>query len=149
MSFDLKTLPGHFSEKLPRKWIAGLFFIAAAFLTLVWLGRIAPTIFGNQIPMLESVTSMFIQVIDLGIIAPLCVLAGILLLRRDPWDYLLASVGLLKFLTMGIAVTLMGHNMARVGVAVSAVELIVFPIIVLLNLVMVALLLKNIQEKIT
>ena len=146
MSFDLKTLPDHFSEKLPRKWIAGLFFFAAAFLTLAWLGRIAPTIFGNQIPMLENVTSMFIQAMDLGIIVPMCLLAGVLLLRREAWGYLLASVALLKFLTMGVAVSLMGLNMARVGVAVSAVELVIFPIIALLNLVMVALLLKNIQE---
>ncbi|MBN1665864.1 MAG: hypothetical protein JW862_02205, partial [Anaerolineales bacterium] len=38
MAFDLKTLPAHFSEKLPRKWIAGLLYFAAAFLLLAWLG---------------------------------------------------------------------------------------------------------------
>ncbi len=148
MSFDLKTLPAHFSEKLPRRGIAALLFFAAAFLTLAWLGRIAPTVAGDHIPMLENVTSMFIQAMDLGIIVPLCVLAGTLLLRREPWGYLLASVGLLKFLTMGIAVSLMGLNMARVGVPVSMVELVVFPTIALVNLVMVALLLKNIKEKV-
>ncbi len=146
MSFDLKMLPAHFSEKLPRRAIAALLFFAAAFLSLAWLGRIAPSLFGDQIPLLENVTSMFIQAMDLAIVVPLCVLAGILLLCRDPWGYLLASVGLLKFLTMGIAVSLMGLNMARVGVPVSAVELVVFPAIALANLVMVALLLKNIKD---
>ena len=66
MSFDLKTLPAQFSEKLPRRGIAALLYFAAAFLTLAWLGRIAPTLFGDQIPLLENVTSMFIQVMDLG-----------------------------------------------------------------------------------
>jgi hypothetical protein len=146
MSFDLKELPSHFSDKLPRKAIAGLLFFAAAFLTLAWLGRIAPTILDGQPPVLENVTTMFIQAMDLGLIVPLCVLAGTLLLRRSPWGYLLASVGLLKFLTMGIAVSLMGLNMARVGVPVSAVELVVFPVIALANLVMVVLLLKNIED---
>jgi hypothetical protein len=146
MSFDLKTLPAHFSEKLPRKWIAGLLFFAAAFLTLAWMGRIVPTIFRDQIPLLENVTSMFIQVMDLGIIVPLCVLAGTLLLRRDPRGYLLASVSLLKFLNMGIAVSLMGLNMARVGVPDSAPMLVIFGTIALVNLVMVALLLKNIKD---
>jgi hypothetical protein len=47
---------------------------------------------------------------------------------------------------MGIAVSLMGLNMARVGVPVSAVELGVFPIIALVNLVIVGLLLKNIKD---
>jgi hypothetical protein len=145
-SFDLKTLPAHFSEKLPRRAIAALLFFAAAFLTLAWLGRIAPTLFGDQIPHLENVTSMFIQVMDLGIIVPLCVLAGILLLSGDSWGYLLASVGLLKFLTMGVAVSLMGLNMARVGVPVSIVELTVFPTIALINLMMVVMLFKNIKN---
>jgi hypothetical protein len=36
MSFDLQALPAHFSEKLPRRWIAGLLFFAAAFLSLAW-----------------------------------------------------------------------------------------------------------------
>lgn len=146
MSFDLKTLPAHFSEKLPRGWIAGLLFFAAAFLSLAWLGRIAATFAPDAIPALENVTSMFIQAMDLGIVVPLCVLSGILLLRRSAWGYLLASVSLMKFLTMGIAVSLMGLNMARVGVPVSAVELVVFPTIALANLVMVALLLKNIKD---
>lgn len=147
MSFDLQTLPAHYSDKLPRGWIAGLLFFAAAFLSLAWLGRIAATFFApNAIPALENTTSMFIQAMDLGIIVPLCVLSGILLLRRYAWGYLLASVALMKFLTMGIAVSLMGLNMARVGVPVSAVELVVFPTIAIANLVMVSLLFRNTKE---
>ena len=146
MAFDLRSLPDHFSEKLPRRAIAGLLFFAAAFLILAWLGRIAPTLFSDAMPLLENVTSMFIQAMDLGIVVPLCMLAGTLLLRRSAWGYLLASVGLMKFLTMGIAVSLMSLNMARVGVPVSAVESLVFPAITLVNLVMVGLLLKHIKD---
>jgi len=146
MSFDLQTLPMHFSDKLPRGWIAGLLFFAAAFLSLAWLGRIAATFAPGAVPALENTTSMFIQVMDLGLIVPVCLLSGILLLRRQPWGYLLASIGLMKFLTMGTAVSLMALNMARVGVAVSVVEVVVFPAITLANLVMVGLLLKNIRN---
>jgi hypothetical protein len=146
ISFDVKALPAHFSEKLPRRGIALLLFFTAGFLSLAWLGRIVPTIVQDQIPALENVTSMFIQAMDLGVVVPLCVLAGVLLLRRSAWGYLLASVGLMKFLTMGIAVSLMGLNMARVGVPISAVELIVFPAIALTNVVMVVLLLRDIEE---
>lgn len=146
MSFDLKTLPSHFSDKLPRRWIAGLLFFAAAFLSLAWLGRIAATFAPNAIPVLENTTSMFIQAMDLGLIVPLCVMSGILLLRRHAWGYLLASVGLMKFLTMGVAVSMMSLNMLRVGVAISMVEVSVFPIIAIANLVMVVLLLRNIKD---
>ena len=157
MSFDLATLPAHFSAKLPRGWIAGLLFFAAAFLAFAWLGRILPTIAGlplsnwqgggvTGIPGLENTTSLFIQAMDLGIIVPVCLLAGILLLRRQPWGYLLASVGLTKFLTLGIAVSLMGLNMARVGVPINPVELGVFLGMALAGVVMTVILLKHVKE---
>jgi len=88
---------------------------------------------------------MFIQALDLGVIVPACVLAGILLLRGQPWGYLLASVGVMKFITMGVAVSLMGLNMARVGAPISVVELGIFPIITLLNLIMAIALLRSVQ----
>ena len=147
MTFDLQTLPAYFSDKLPRRGIAALLFFAAAFLSLAWLGRIAPTLFQDQIPTLENTTSLFIQAMDLGIIVPLCVLGGFLLLRRSAWGYLLASVGMMKFLTLGIAVSLMGLNMARVGVPISVVELGVFPSMALINVVMTIVLLKNVVMK--
>ena len=145
LTFDLATLPQHFSDRLPRRWIAGLLLFAAGFLALAWIGRIAAT-FTSAAPLpLENITTMFIQAMDLVLVVPLCVLAAILLLWRSAWGYLLASVALLKFLTMGTAVALMGINMARVGVPVTVIELAVFPTITLLNLVMVVALFKNME----
>ncbi len=146
MSFDLETLPGKFSEHLPRGWIAGLLFFVGAFLALAWLGRIIPPTLGEQTPLLENATTMVIQAMDLGLILPLAVLAGILLLRRNPWGYLLASVALTKGMTMGIAVSTMGINMALQGVPDSLGILIPFLVITLLNLVMAVILLKNVKE---
>lgn len=145
MSFDVASLPAHFSAQLPRGWIAALLFFAAGFLLLAWLGRIAATFSAGAIPALENTTSMFIQAMDLAIVVPLCVLSGILLLCRHPWGYLLASVGMLKFLTLGSAVSVMGLNMLRVGVPVSAMELVIFPLIALANALMTGVLLKNID----
>ena len=145
LTFDLATLPQHFNDRLPRRWIAGLLIFAAAFLVLAWLGRIAASLLGDAIPPLENITSLFIQAMDLVLVVPLCVLAAVLLLRRSAWGYLLASVALLKFITMGTAVSVMGLNMARVGVPVTVVELGIFPTITLLNLVMVVALLKNME----
>lgn len=146
MSIEVHTLPAHFSDTLPRGWVAGLLFFAAAFLSLAWLGRIAATFAPGAIPALENTTSLFIQAMDLGLIVPVCLLAGVLLLRRHAWGYLLASVGLTKFLTLGIAVSLMGLNLARVGAPISPVELIIFPGMALAGVVMTTILLKHVQE---
>ncbi len=147
LSFDLASLPRHFSERLPRRAIAGLLFIVGGFLLLAWLGRILPPLLQGQPPAgLESMTTLVIQAMDLGLILPLAILSGVLLLRRSAWGYLLASVSVMKFLTMGLAVSTMGVNMALTGVPISPVELGVFPTITLLNLVMAVLLLKNVQS---
>ena len=147
MSFDLAALPARFSARLPRRTISGALFVVAVFLALAWLGRIAAAAAPGAIPALENTTSLFIQAMDLALIVPLCVLAGVLLLRRSAWGYLLASVGVLKFITMGLAVSLMALNQARVGVAISPVEMIVFPLITLVNLALAVALLQSITSE--
>jgi hypothetical protein len=145
MSFDLETLPARFSERLPRGWIAGLLFTVAGFLLLAWLGRILPPLTQGQAPLLENATTMVIQAMDLGLILPLAVLSGVLLLRHSAWGFLLASVALMKGMTMGVAVSAMGINMALAGVSESLGILGPFMLITLLNLVMVVVLLRNIR----
>ncbi len=146
LSFDLASLPQQFSQKMPRGWIAGLLFAAGGFLLLAWTGRIVNPLLQNATPALENATSLVIQAMDLGLIVPLSFLAGILL-RRSAWGYLLASVAVMKLLTMGTAVSVMGINMALAGVGVSPVELVMFPAITLANLVIAVFLLRAIQTK--
>jgi hypothetical protein len=146
MSFDLASLPAQFSERLPRRAIAGLMFAAGAFLLLAWVGgRVLPPLLNGQVPLLENTTTMVIQVMDLGLIVPLAFLSGILLLRRSAWGYLLASTAVMKLLTMGVAVSAMGINMALNGVPDSVVILGIFITLTLVNMVLAVLLLKNVR----
>ncbi len=146
MSFDLSTLAEHFSERLPRRSLAAFLFFISAALLLMWLGRIAPSLLQDQIPQLENVTSMFIQAMDLAMIVPLCALSGFLLLRRSAVGYLLASVGVMKFLSMCVALSVMLLNMLRAGVDPGAAALTIFPTLTVVNVVFAVILLRNIQE---
>jgi hypothetical protein len=146
MSFDLKKLPQSFSDKLPHGWIAALLFVIGAFLLMAWLGRIIPPLLAGNTPVLDNTTTLVIQFMDLSLIVPLAVLGGILLLRRDPWGYLLSSVLLTKGITLGLGVSAMGINMARMGIEDGLGMVIPFLVITLLNIVMVFLLLKNIKR---
>ncbi len=147
LSFDLTELPRHFSPRLPHGWIAGVLFAVGGFLTLAWLGKIVPALLQNQTPPLENTTTLVIQAMDLVLIAPLAILAGILLLRRNAWGYLLASVAVLKGLTMGLGVCAMGINMVLKGVPDSLGILIPFLVLTLLNLVIAVVLLKNVESQ--
>jgi hypothetical protein len=146
MAFDLENLPRHFSERLPRRWIAGLMFLVGGFLLLAWLGRIVPPLLQGETPALENTTTLVIQAMDLGLIMPLAILAGVLLLRRSAWGYLLASVTLLKGITLGLGVSAMAVNMTLRGVPDSLGVMIPFLVITLMNLIMAVLLLKNVDE---
>jgi hypothetical protein len=147
LSFDLVDLPKHFSPNLPRKWIAGVLFAIGGFLFLAWMGRIITPLLQNTIPALENTTTLVIQAMDLVLIVPLAILSGILLVRRTAWGYLLASVTVLKALTMALAVSTMGVNMALNGVPDSSVITVIFIILTLLNLISAVLLLKNVNER--
>jgi hypothetical protein len=147
LSFDLADLPRHFSPRLPHGWIAGVLFAVGGFLLLAWVGRIVPPLLLYQTPALENTTTLVIQAMDLGLLVPLAILSGILLLRRSAWGYLLASVFVMKAITMGLAVSTMAINMARVGVPDSLAIVIPFLLITLANLVMAVLLLKNVEVR--
>ena len=147
LSFDLEDLPRHFSKKLPRGWIAGVLFTVGGFLSLAWIGRVVPELINPRTPAaLENTTTRVIQAMDLALIAPLAILSGILMLRRSEWGYLLASVTVLKGLTMALAVSTMAINMALRGVPDSLAIMIPFLVLTGLNLVAAVSLLRNIRE---
>jgi hypothetical protein len=147
MSFDLARLPSHFSPRLPHGSIAALLFAVGGFLSLAWLGRIGSPLLNGTTPALENTTTLVIQAMDLALIMPLAFLAGVLLLRRNAWGYLLASVFVLKAATLGLGVSAMGINMALQGVPDSLAIVIPFLVITLLNLAATVALLKNITEE--
>jgi hypothetical protein len=149
MSIDVADLPRHFSPQTPRRAIAAMLYFVAAFLTLAWLGRIIPPLLNGTIPPLDNTTTLVIQALDLGVIVPAAFLSATLLLKRNPWGYLLGTVVVMKFLTMGAAVSMMGVMMARRGVPVTIIETVIFPAIVLINLYLAVRLLRSIDSSTT
>jgi hypothetical protein len=143
MSFNLAVLPQHFSERLARGWIAALLFVVGGFLSLAWLGRVVTPLLQNTAPALENTTTFVIQAMDLSLIVPLAILAGILLLRRSAWGYLLTSIFVMKAIALGLAVSAMSINMALAGTPDSLGIMIPFLVITALNLFAAVSLLRN------
>lgn len=147
MKIDISTLPECFSPGLPRRAITIFLFVGGGFLLIAWLGRIGPSLLTNQPPIgLESYTTLIIQALDLGLIMPTAFLSGILLWKRHPWGYLLASIVLVKVSALLLAVSAMAGNMVLAGVHVSIVELIMFPTLTLIGIGMMVVLLKHVRE---
>jgi hypothetical protein len=71
---------------------------------VMWLDSSVCPLVQGQVPKgQESKTTLVIQVLDLGFIMPVAFLSGILLHRRAPLGYLLASTVLIKSFTLRTA----------------------------------------------
>ncbi len=110
MSFDLAALPSRFALRLPRRGIGIYLIISGLILLLIWLMlSILPGLLeGKAPPEVASYTTVITFVVDMGVVAPALILAGILLLRRRPLGYLLASMLLVFTVALGIPLLAMG-----------------------------------------
>jgi hypothetical protein len=148
LAVELPTLPAAFGDRLPRKTIAVFLFLSAAFLIVAWLGRIVPALLNGTTPAgLSTSTTMFIQVLDLGVVVPMMILAAVLLLQRKPFGYLLTSVAILKFVTMGLAIDAMVLGQYLAGIPMSWAEAAIFLLISAIAIGMAVIVLRAVREE--
>lgn len=147
MSFNIPMLPKQFDIKLPIKFIGGFLILVSFMFGMMWLGKIVPPIFNGTHPDgLEHYTTLIIQALDLGFIVPVGFLAGILLIRRKPFGYLLAAVITMKDVTLLTALTAMVFLQIKAGIDISP---LVIALILLVNIIIIYimfLILKNVKE---
>jgi hypothetical protein len=118
-SFDVQALPAHFSETLPRRGIGIFLIVSGVILSLIWLAlSILPALLQSRAP-LEAYfyTTFMTGIVDIGIVAPALIVAGVLLLRRAPLGYLLAS-------TMLVFTCILGPNLTAGGILQIVEEVI-------------------------
>lgn len=147
-SFDLKTISQQFQKLKFRKYLAFSIIFLGGAIGMMWLGRIIPALFDGIPSGLEHYTTLPIQAIDLGIIVPTTIMAGILLIRKNDLGYLLASIIIIKGITMLLAIDAMAISMILVGASISIIELVVFPFFTILycfNLYLLIIGIRKIQ----
>ncbi|WP_404328816.1 hypothetical protein [Mesobacillus maritimus] len=147
MSFDLQTLKNHFQARTPVKFIGGLLIFIGGAVLLMWLSRILPSLVTDKVPYgLDHYTTLVIQALDIGFIVPGGIVAGILLIKRNAFGYLLAPVFVIKGVTLLTAITMMSIRMRIAGVETSLVEIVLFTIFNMVIFYALFLILKNIKE---
>ncbi|HBV97198.1 MAG: hypothetical protein JL50_09000 [Peptococcaceae bacterium BICA1-7] len=148
LSFDVEELSCSFSEKLPVKLVGGFLLFLGAAVGLLWIGRIVPPLMEGTVPVgLEHYTTLVIQGLDLGIVIPAQFIAGVLLIRRKSFGYLLAPVMTVKLITLLTALTAMVVGQALAGVKMVFFEMAMFPLFNLMAIYCLAVILKNMKEK--
>jgi hypothetical protein len=107
---DLQRLPARFSARFPRRAFIGFFFLLAFVLVGLWLSRVLQVMKTGLLPAeYAGMLTLGSQALDLGLVVPLAVAAGVLLIRESTWGYVLASVcmpfGLMMFISIPLWAT--------------------------------------------
>ena len=103
--FDFPSLRQRILPKMRVRGAAIVLFVAGIATALLWLSDILPALSqGNPPDLLGPYTTAITYFLDLGIITPLCLLAGAWLLRRNPHGTLLGFVLLYLLALMGFIV---------------------------------------------
>lgn len=102
---DVQAFSAHISSRMPRRGIATFLFFAGTIVLLAWLSDVlGAQVQGTLPPVLGTYTTIVTYAVDLGIIAPTCFLAGILVLRRAALGYVLAFPLVMLCALIGIVV---------------------------------------------
>ncbi len=144
MSMDYLHIKDYFSPKLSIKLFASYQYLIGAFIFMLWMGKIIPTIFEGETPVgLEHYTTLVIQGMDLGIIVPVAFLSATLLIKKKPMGYVITSVVLVKGFTMLLAISGMMINMMIHEVTMELIPTIMFFSLALISIFIFIKLLKQ------
>jgi hypothetical protein len=117
-SIDLKTLPKAISVDLPNRRIAAFMFLAGGVVLALWGMEIAGSLLSGQPPeLMTRYTTTVTHAIDMGIIAPSAILAGVLLWRRVPFGYALAFP--LLTLNSLIGLVVIGQTLSQINAGIE------------------------------
>jgi hypothetical protein len=132
LSLDIKAVKASVADRASVRAIALFMIFIGALLGLMWLSTIVSSLVAGQRPtMLETYTTLVIQALDLGIIMPLAIIGGLLLWKKEPWGYVIASIVLIKGITLGTAILSMILFMYMSGIEVAVGQALFFVVIVL------------------
>lgn len=148
LSFETDRLPKIFSEKTPVKFIGGFLIFNAILIALLWLGVVVPPLLDTTIVPLavQHYTTLNVQAFDLSLFLPMSFVAGLLLIRKNKFGYLIAPVYLV-FLSL-LMLALIAKLIAMAMEGVNVIPAIFFiPAIALVAVICSILSLLNIKTQ--
>lgn len=117
-SLDPAEIASRYGSRVPIKTMAGGLFVLAVATAASWLKEIVPAILAGVVPPSISEAGQItspVYVLDLAIVLPAFVVAGVQLLRRKPVAFVLAPVLLVFAVLMIVALAVMVTFLAWKG----------------------------------
>ena len=115
---DVGSVWGRFDAGTPVRPVALYMAFVAVMLFVLWLGQLIPFYTSGVLPepMVQAGgQTMFVYVLDLGVVVPLALLGAVWLWKRRAWGAVIAGFILVKIAAMGLALLSMTWFLARSG----------------------------------
>ncbi|HEX6292520.1 MAG TPA: hypothetical protein VFZ66_25260 [Herpetosiphonaceae bacterium] len=116
---DASAISRSFKASTPVTWISGWMLFFAALLGGLWIARSLQFVVTGQVPQDIIQTghpTAVVYATDLSLLMPGLVLSAVLLWKRQPWGYVLATIVMVKATTYGLALLIMSaFAYARAG----------------------------------
>ena len=104
-SVDAGAIAGRFTDGMPRRWIAGYMLFTGIGLAIAWTAQWAAYVFAGTMPSIGVEPFQLVAAMDLTFMIPWFVVGAILLLRRNPWGFLVTPIIILKGATYTLVLT--------------------------------------------
>jgi hypothetical protein len=146
-SFNIATIGSYFNKKLPIKFVGGYLIFSTAMIGYLWLARVIPSLINNSVPLeVEHGTTLPVQAFDLAFFLPAIFLAGMLLIKRKPFGYMLAPIVTVSNALIMIALLSKGISMNLAGIAGTLPMIIMTALFGLIAIISLVMIFKNITE---
>ena len=146
MSFDAVVVADALRERAPRRFVGIFLILNSVAIALMWLGVVAPYAMTSETPPeVEHFTTLIVQGLDLSILLPASFLAGLLLLRKRAFGYLLSSVYIVFLAILMIA--LVGKIVGQTFVGAEVIPaIIIIPAICLTAVGAAVWMLRSVEQ---
>ena len=123
---DAPGVKDGFRQKLPVRWVGGYLIIVALGLTIIYLIQVGQFLTSGHPPEIIARTghvTHIVPALDLTLLVPWLILAGVWLWRRKPWGYLLSGMMVVKGLLYTLVLAAAGYSAVRAGYPEAAGEI--------------------------
>jgi hypothetical protein len=123
-SLEVGSRFSEFAVLLPRRGPAVFMFVSGAVTFGVWMIEPVTSLFGGDPPeRLDTYTTLFTTAVDIAVIVPAAVVAGVLILRRRAVGYLIALSLLVLEAMLAPLIVAQTISQVRAGVSFAPVEI--------------------------
>jgi hypothetical protein len=140
--------PGIFPKNTPNRFVGGFLIFNALAIALLWLGVIIPPIADGTIypAELHHYTTLIVQGFDLGLLLPICLITGIMLLRGKPEGYLYGTVyvGFLSLLMTALTAKIIAMAIHQVNVIPV---IFIIPTINIITIISAFLMIRSVKRE--